>query len=89
MPPAGPPAPPSTGESTDPRVSSLALSYGDEPKTSPVPRELTPPVPQEQPERFDYDEDYQGLPFSWRADQTPLFFDPPSRVPLHLNDLDS
>ena len=63
MPPAGPPAPPSTGKSTDPRMSSAALSYGDEPKTPPVPREPTPPVSQEQPELFDYDEDYKGLAY--------------------------
>ena len=57
MPLAGFPAPPSTGESTNPCESSPALSYGDEPKTPPVPREPTPPVSQEQPELFDYDED--------------------------------
>ena len=81
MPPAGPPAPPSTGESTDPRMSSPALSYGDEPKTPPVPRELTPPVAQEQPELFNYDEDYMGLPFFWKADRSPGFLDTPRRVP--------
>ena len=76
MPPAGPSAPPSTGESTDPH-----MSYGDEQKTPPVPREPTPPVPQEQPELFDYDEDYSGLAFGRGADGGPAFFGEPRRVP--------
>ena len=81
MPLAGPPAPPSTGESTDPRMSSLALSYGDEPKTPPVPKEPTPPVSQKQPELFDYDEDYQGLAYGRGPLGDPAFFQDPRRVP--------
>ena len=77
---AGPPAPPSTGESTDSRMSSPALSYGDEPKT-PVPKELTPPVSQEQPELFDYDKDYQGLAYGRGRLGDPAFFQDPRRVP--------
>ena len=72
--------PPSTGESTDPHVSSPALLYSDEPKPPPVPRELTPPVPQEQPELFDYDEDYSGLAFGRGPDGSPAFFKRPRRV---------
>ena len=79
--PAGPPVPPSTGGSTDPRVSLLALSYGDEPKTPPVPKEPTPPVSQEQPELFDYDEDYHGLAYGRGPNGDPAFFRDPIRVP--------
>ena len=81
LPLAGPPVPPSTTESTDPRMSSPALSYGDKPKTPLVPRELTPPVPQEQPELFDYDEDYKGLAYGRKPNGSPAFFDQPRRVP--------
>ena len=83
MPPAGPPVLPSTGESTDPHMSSLALLYGDEPKTPLVPRELTPPVPQEPVELFDYDEDYSGIPWSGTPDE-PHFVMPPRRVPRQM-----
>ena len=79
--PAGPSAPPSTGESADPCMLSPALSYGDEPKTPLVHREPTSPVAQEQPELFDYDEDYTGIPFFLRSDRSPVFFDPPRKVP--------
>ena len=81
MPLAGPPVPPSTEESADPCMSSPALSYGDEPKTPLVPRELTPPVPQEQPELFDYDEDYSGLAYVRTPDSLPAFIGTPRRVP--------
>ena len=73
--------PPSTGESTDPCMSSPALSYGDEPKTPLVPKEPTPPVSQEQPELFDYDEDYQGLAYGRGPRGDPVFFEEPRRVP--------
>ena len=74
---AGPPAPPSTRESKDSHVSSPALSYGDEPKTPPVPREPTPPVSQEQPELFDYDEDYHSLAYGRGPNGEPAFFKDP------------